>query len=119
MQDKLSSQKANSHPKPRNPSQVAQLRLTTNPPDSVKKFAIKKSIIGALENAATNMTMLQAVQEQQLTAAQTTLSSRNRSAAGLHRGSSGAKGGEKSVEKRQSQHNSFLNDQSLVNEQQF
>ena len=63
--DKLSSQKANSHPKPRNPSQVAQLRLTTNPPDSVKKFAIKKSIIGALESAATNMTMLQAVQEQQ------------------------------------------------------
>jgi len=41
---------------------VAQLRLTTNPPDSVKKFAIKKSIIGALENAAhaTNLSMLQA-----------------------------------------------------------
>ena len=37
------------------------MRLTTNPPDSVKKFAIKKSIIGALENAAhsTNMSMLQ------------------------------------------------------------
>jgi len=37
------------------------LRLTTNPPDSVKKFAIKKSIIGALENAAAsnNLTMLQ------------------------------------------------------------
>ena len=43
------------------PSQVAQLRLTTNPPDSVKKFAIKKSIIGALENAAhsNNQSMLQ------------------------------------------------------------
>jgi hypothetical protein len=63
--DKLSSQKTtasnNSNPKNRNPSQVAQLRLTTNPPDSVKKFAIKKSIIGALENAAhsNNMSMLQ------------------------------------------------------------
>jgi hypothetical protein len=63
--DKLSSQKTtasnNSNLKNRNPSQVAQLRLTTNPPDSVKKFAIKKSIIGALENAAhtTNLSMLQ------------------------------------------------------------
>jgi hypothetical protein len=46
--DKLSSQKtaASSNLKQRNPSQVAQLRLTTNPPDSVKRFAIKKSIIG-------------------------------------------------------------------------
>jgi hypothetical protein len=67
--DKLSSQKTtasnNSNPKNRNPSQVAQLRLTTNPPDSVKKFAIKKSIIGALENAAhsTNMSMLQSNQD--------------------------------------------------------
>ena len=67
--DKLSSQKTtashNSNPKNRNPSQVAQLRLTTNPPDSVKKFAIKKSIIGALENAAhaTNLSMLQTAQE--------------------------------------------------------
>lgn len=47
-------------------------------------------------------------------------SSRNKSATGfgLHRVNS-KPGGEKSVEKRQSQHNSFLNDQSLINEQQF
>lgn len=50
--DKLSSQKtlaSNSRPN-RNPSQVAQLRLTTNPPDSVKRFTIKKSIISALDS---------------------------------------------------------------------
>ncbi len=85
--DKLSSQKQplnNSNPKQRNPSHMAQLRLTTNPPDSVKKFAIKKSIIGALESAAhsTNLTMLQAAQEQQAPPPLST-TSRNKSAFGF------------------------------------
>lgn len=54
--DKLSSQKtvaSSSQVKPRNPSQVAQLKLSTNPPDSVKRFAVKKSFIHALETVAT------------------------------------------------------------------
>ena len=50
--DKLSSQKtavSTSTQKPRNPSQLAQLRLTTNPPDSVKRFTVKKSIINCFD----------------------------------------------------------------------
>lgn len=53
--DKLSSQKvpaSHSNVKQRNPSIVAQLKLSSNPPDSVKRFTIKKSIINALEGAA-------------------------------------------------------------------
>lgn len=33
------------------------MRLTTNPPDSVKRFTIKKSIIGALDNAMNQPTI--------------------------------------------------------------
>lgn len=31
---------------------MAQLRLTTNPPDSVKRFTVKKSIIGQFDSAS-------------------------------------------------------------------
>ena len=53
--DKLSSQKtaaSSSNAKNRNPSQIAQLRLTTNPPDSVKRFTVKKSIATCFDTAA-------------------------------------------------------------------
>lgn len=59
--DKLSSQKnaaSSSKVKPRDPSQIAQLKLSTNPPDSVKRFVIKKSFINALETVANDSVVI-------------------------------------------------------------
>jgi hypothetical protein len=91
----------------------------------VKKFAIKKSIMGALDNAAhsTNLSMLQGPHEQP----PTSTTSRNKSAIdfGLHRVTAAMKQsfGEKqhssSLEKRPSQHASFIanNDTSMMMQQ--